>query len=162
MYVTAVGGRTIRLGHLLGAGHSYTEARQMLRGETLEAAGLSVEAVPAYNVRPERLEMHPRENDWVGFVIDLGGTRCYFAGDTDHIPEMSDIRSDVAFIPVGGTYTMDVQEAVGATKDLKPKIAVPYHFGFLVGSRSTGADFVEAIAPIEGRVMEPVNPYEQP
>ncbi|MFY9586168.1 MAG: MBL fold metallo-hydrolase [Actinomycetota bacterium] len=138
------------------------DIRGIKPGETIEAAGLQVSAVHAYNVRPERLEMHPREKDWVGFVVELGGTRCYFAGDTDHIPEMSEIKTDVAFIPVGGTYTMDVQESVGAVKDINPKIAVPYHFGFVVGPRATGAEFVEAIAPIEGRVLEPVHPYEQP
>ncbi len=138
------------------------DIRGIKPGETIEAAGLSISAVPAYNLRPERLEMHPRDNNWVGFLVELAGNRYYFAGDTDHIPEMSDIRTDVAFVPAGGTYTMDVQEAVGAVKDINPKIAVPYHFGFIVGSRSVGADFVEAIAPIEGRVLDPVNPFEQP
>jgi L-ascorbate metabolism protein UlaG (beta-lactamase superfamily) len=138
------------------------DVRAVKPGETIEAAGLSVSAVHAYNARPERLEMHPRDNNWVGYLIELGGTRCYFAGDTDHIPEMGDIRTDLAFVPVGGTYTMDVQEATGAIKEINPKIAVPIHFGFVVGSRSTGADFVQAIAPIEGRVLDPVNPFEQP
>jgi L-ascorbate metabolism protein UlaG (beta-lactamase superfamily) len=138
------------------------DVRPIKPGETLEAAGLQVSAVPAYNERPERLEMHPRENNWVGFILDLGGTRTYLAGDTDHIKEMADIKVDLAFIPAGGTYTMDVQEAVGAVKDIQPKLAVPYHFGFVVGPRSTGEEFVKAIAPIEGRVMTPVNPFEQP
>jgi L-ascorbate metabolism protein UlaG (beta-lactamase superfamily) len=75
---------------------------------------------------------------------------------------MSDINADVAFVPAGGTYTMDLDEAVGAVKDIRPKIAVPYHFGFVVGSRAIGHEFVEAIKPIEGRELPPVNPYEQP
>jgi len=138
------------------------DVRGIKPGESIEAAGLSVNAVPAYNSRPERLEMHPRENDWVGYVIDLQGTRAYLAGDTDNVPEMADIVTDIAFLPVGGTYTMDAHEAVGAVKDIKPKIAVPYHFGFVVGSRSTGDEFVKAIAPVEGKVLTPVNPFEQP
>lgn len=138
------------------------DVRPIRPGETLEAAGLSVSAVPAYNARPERLEMHPRDNNWVGYVIDLGGTRTYIAGDTDHIPEMADIKADLAFVPVGGTYTMDLQEAAGAIKEIAPKLAVPVHFGFVVGSRSTGDEFVQAIKPIEGKVMTPVNPFEQP
>jgi len=161
--------RVCKSGTIIVAPHDVAEqcltrgdVRPIKPGETLEAAGLQVSAVPAYNVRPERLEMHPRDNNWVGFVLDLGGTRTYIAGDTDHIPEMEDIRSDLAFIPIGGTYTMDVQEAVGATKDLRPKLAVPYHFGFIVGPRSSGEEYVQAIAPIEGTVMTPVNPYEQP
>jgi L-ascorbate metabolism protein UlaG (beta-lactamase superfamily) len=138
------------------------DIRAIKPGETLEAAGLQIHAVPAYNVRPERLEMHPRDNNWVGYVLDLGEHRYYLAGDTDHIPEMAEIGTDVAFVPAGGTYTMDVQEAVGAIKEIRPKLAVPYHFGFVVGPRSTGDEFVKAIAPIEGRVLEPVNPFEQP
>ena len=136
------------------------DVRAIKPGQTLEAAGLQIHAVPAYNVAKERLEMHPRENNWVGFVIDLGGTTYYFAGDTDHIPEMKDIGTDVAFVPVGGTYTMDVPEAAGSIKDINPELAVPYHFGFVVGTQSDGEDFVRAIAPVEGRVMKPVNPFE--
>lgn len=138
------------------------DIRGVKPGQTIEAKGLEVSTVPAYNERPERLDMHPRENNWVGFIVDFGGTRTYLAGDTDHIAEMGDIKADLAFVPIGGTYTMDAQEAAGAIKDISPKLAVPYHFGFVVGSRTLGDDFVKAIAPIEGRVMEPVNPFEQP
>jgi L-ascorbate metabolism protein UlaG (beta-lactamase superfamily) len=161
--------RVVKEGTIIVAPHDVArdclvsgDIRAIKPGETIEAAGLQVHAVPAYNVRPERLEMHPRDNNWVGYVLDLGGTMTYLAGDTDHIAEMADIKTDVAFLPIGGTFTMDVQESVGATKDINPKIAVPYHFGFVVGSRSDGEDFVKAIAPIEGRVLDPVNPYEQP
>lgn len=138
------------------------DVRGVKPGQTIEAAGLQISAVPAYNHHPDRKDFHPRENNWVGYVLDLGGTRTYLAGDTDHIPEMADIRADVAFVPIGGTYTMDVSEAAGAIKEIAPRIAVPYHFGFVVGSRSDGDDFVKAIAPIEGRVLKPVNPFEQP
>jgi len=138
------------------------DVRGIKPAESIEAAGLQVHAVPAYNARPERLEMHPRDNDWVGYVLELADAMTYLAGDTDHIPEMADIKTDIAFVPVGGTYTMDAVEAAGAIKEIRPKIAVPYHFGFVVGPRSTGADFVEAIAPIEGRVLTPVHPFEQP
>ncbi|MGH2728680.1 MAG: MBL fold metallo-hydrolase [Actinomycetota bacterium] len=136
------------------------DVRAVKPGQTIEAAGLQVTAVPAYNVAKERLEMHPRDNNWVGYILDLSGTRTYLAGDTDHIPEMADIRTDLAFVPIGGTYTMDVDEAVGAIKEIAPRLAVPYHFGFVVGSSKFGDDFVRAIAPIEGVVMKPVNPFE--
>ena len=72
-----------------------------------------------------------------------------------------DPKADLAFVPIGGTYTMDPQEAAGAVKEIAPKVAVPYHFGFVVGSPSFGDDFVKAIAPIKGEVMKPVNPFEQ-
>lgn len=136
------------------------DVRAIKPGQTIEAAGLQIHAIPAYNVAQERLEMHPRENNWVGYVVELAGTMTYVAGDTDHIPEMADLKTDLAFVPVGGTYTMDVSEAAGAIKEIRPKLAVPYHFGFMVGTRSDGEDFVRAIAPVEGRVMTPVNEFE--
>jgi len=161
--------RVSKTGTVIVAPHDVAEVclatgdvRAIKPGETIEAKGLSVQAVPAYNERPERKTFHPRDNNWVGYVVDLGGTRTYIAGDTDHIGEMSDIACDLAFVPAGGTYTMDLDEAVGAVKDIGPKTAVPYHFGFVVGSRSIGQEFVEAIKPIEGRVLDPVHPFEQP
>lgn len=138
------------------------DVRGVKPGQTIEAAGLQIATVPAYNLAPERQDFHPRDNNWVGYVLDLGGTRTYLAGDTDHTPEMADIKTDLAFVPIGGTYTMDVSEAAGAIKEISPRLAVPYHFGFVVGSKTLGEEFVRAIAPIEGRVMEPVNPFEQP
>jgi len=148
--------------HDIAAQLTSGDVRAIKPGGSLEAAGLEVHAVPAYNARPERLEMHPRDNNWVGYVLELGGSMTYLAGDTDHIPEMADIKTDVAFVPVGGTYTMDAVEAAGAIKDIAPKLAVPYHFGFVVGSRSAGDEFLKAIAPIDGKVLDPVNPFEQP
>jgi len=147
--------------HDIAAQLASGDVRGVKPGETIEAAGLDVQTVAAYNSKPERQDFHPRDNNWVGYVVDLGGTRSYFAGDTDHIAEMSDIRTDVAFVPIGGTYTMDPQEAAGAVKEIAPKVAVPYHFGFVVGSPSFGDEFVKAIAPIKGQILKPVNPFEQ-
>jgi L-ascorbate metabolism protein UlaG (beta-lactamase superfamily) len=138
------------------------DIRGVKPGDSIEAAGLQVSTIPAYNAHPDRLDMHPRDNNWVGYIVDFDDARAYFAGDTDHVKEMSEVRTDVAFVPIGGTYTMDVVEATGAIKEISPKVAVPYHFGFVVGSPSFGEDFVRAIAPIEGRVLKPVNPFEQP
>lgn len=79
--------------------------------------GVVVEALPAYNTNKQ---FHPKENGWVGYVVEAEGRRYYIAGDTDHIPEMKSIRCDVAFLPVGGTYTMTADEAAVAFKDLIP------------------------------------------
>ena len=70
-----------------------------------------IEVVPAYNVNKQ---FHPKRNGWVGFIIEVDGTRIYHAGDTDLIPEMAEIRADIALFPVGGTYTMDAAEAADA------------------------------------------------
>jgi L-ascorbate metabolism protein UlaG (beta-lactamase superfamily) len=83
-----------------------------------------IEAVPAYNLTTS---YHPREAGGLGFVVTWRGQRLYFAGDTDHIPEMADIDCDVALLPIGGTYTMDVEEAAQAAEEIGPKVAVPMH-----------------------------------
>ena len=94
--------------------------------------------MPAYNTREEALDFHPKANRWVGYVLELGGITYYHAGDTDHAPELSDVRSDVALLPIGGHYTMNAVEAGGLARAIAPRLAVPMHFGFVVGSPSDG------------------------
>jgi L-ascorbate metabolism protein UlaG (beta-lactamase superfamily) len=138
------------------------DVRGVKPGETLEAGGFQVEAVAAYNQRSDRKDFHPRDNNWVGYVISIDGERVYFAGDTDHTEEVGAVRTDIAFLPIGGTYTMDIEEAIGASKAIGPRIAVPCHYGFVVGSQKLGDQFVKAIAPIEGKTLKPVHGFEQP
>lgn len=131
-------------------------------GESHEISGVRFETVPAYNVVEERLDMHPKANAWVGYVIELGGRRYYHAGDTDALPELESLRTDVAMVPIGGTYTMDPREAAGLVKAMKPQLAVPMHFGFVVGSPSDAALFEKESAPVPVEVLEPTNPFELP
>jgi L-ascorbate metabolism protein UlaG (beta-lactamase superfamily) len=107
-------------------------------GKTLEAAGVSVEAVPAYN--PAK-QFHPKSSGNLGYIVTVNGVRIYHAGDTDYIPEMRDIKADIALLPVGGTYTMDAAEAAQAAAVIKPKIAVPMHWGTVVGSIADAEQF---------------------
>ena len=130
-------------------------------GESHEVAGVRFTTVPAYNTAEERLEMHPKGNRWVGYVLELGGTDYYHAGDTDHAPELDDVRTDVAFVPIGGTYTMDVDEAAGFVRSFTPKLAVPFHYGFVVGEAGDGARFKDAAAPVPVELLEPTNPFER-
>jgi len=135
-------------------------------GETHEVAGVRFTTVPAYNVVEERLDYHPRGNGWVGFVLQLDGRSHYHAGDTDHVPELEDIRADVAFLPIGGTYTMDAGEAAGLARAMSPGLAVPAHFGFrlddgeLVGVSADAERFRAGAAPVPVEVMEPRIPFE--
>lgn len=129
-------------------------------GDSLEVAGIKVQAVPAYNVAEDRLEAHPRENRWVGYVLDLGGTSYYHAGDTDHVPELDQVRADVTFLPIGGTYTMEAPEAAGLARAISPRIAVPMHYGFVVGTPADAETFRREAAPVEVRTLEPQNPFE--
>ena len=130
-------------------------------GDSLEVAGVKVQAVPAYNIAPDRLDKHPKANNWVGFVLELGGSTYYHAGDTDHLPELESLRTDVAFVPIGGTYTMDAREAGGLVRALSPQLAVPMHFGFVVGSPSDAETFRTEAAPVRVEVLAPENPFEQ-
>jgi len=130
-------------------------------GESHEIAGVRFTTVPAYNVAEERLEMHPKANRWVGYVLELPGGTYYHAGDTDHAPELDEIETDVAFLPIGGTYTMDVPEAAGLARSIGPRIAVPMHFGFVVGSEGDGERFRAAADPVTVQILTPTNPFER-
>lgn len=131
-------------------------------GESYEAAGSRIQTVPAYNVVEERLEMHPKANGWVGYVLELGGSTYYHAGDTDALPELESLATDVAMVPIGGTYTMDAEEAGGLVRAMSPRLAVPMHFGFVVGSPGDADRFRAAAAPVAVETLRPTNPFEQP
>jgi L-ascorbate metabolism protein UlaG (beta-lactamase superfamily) len=100
------------------------EVRGLKPGERTTVGEVEIETVPAYNIDKS---YHPKDAEHLGFIVTLHGERLYFAGDTDRIPEMADIDCDVALLPIGGTYTMDVEEAGQAATDIAPKVAVPMH-----------------------------------
>jgi L-ascorbate metabolism protein UlaG (beta-lactamase superfamily) len=119
--------------------------------KTYEVDGISFSTVPAYNTNKE---FHKKDSNWVGYIIVLSGTQYYFAGDTDIIPEMKDIKADVAFLPVGGTYTMDAKEAAQAANTIKPLVAVPYHFADVVGTVEDADTFVGLLdSSIKGEIL---------
>ncbi len=131
-------------------------------GERYELAGVSFTTVPAYNTREEALEFHPRVNGWVGYVFEFEGVTYYHAGDTDHAPELDEIRADVAMVPIGGHYTMNPEEAGGLVRAMSPRVAVPMHFGFVVGSPSDAERFRSAADPVTVEVLSPADPFERP
>lgn len=97
----------------------------------MTVSGIPIEAVPSYNTNKS---FHPKENGWLGFIVTLEGVRIYHAGDTDRIPEMESFQVDIALLPVSGTYVMTAEEAVEAARVMKPKVAIPMHYGAIVGS----------------------------
>lgn len=97
-----------------------------------------VKTVPAYN---ENKHFHPKENEWVGYIIILNGTKYYIAGDTDITEENRLVRCDVAFLPIGGTYTMTATEAASLANEIKPQVVVPIHYGDIVGSKEDVNEF---------------------
>ncbi len=109
-------------------------------GDKLKISALDLEVVPAYNIGKM---FHPKEQEWVGFILTLDGLRIYYAGDTDLIPEMDDIKADIVLLPVGGSYTMNAEEAAEACNKINPRIAIPMHYGNVVGSNSDAEKFKE-------------------
>jgi L-ascorbate metabolism protein UlaG (beta-lactamase superfamily) len=107
------------------------EKREIRPGEEVNLGWVKVKGVPAYNINKN---FHPKTSNFLGFLIEIEGNRIYIAGDTDFIPEMKEISADIVILPVGGTYTMTAEEAANAVNTIKPKIAIPYHFGDIVGS----------------------------
>lgn len=107
--------------------------------------GVRYKAVPAYNTKPERQNFHPKDKRYVGFIVEIEGVKIYHPGDTDFIPEMRGLEADIALIPVGGTYTMDWKEAVDAVNSMRVKIAVPMHWGDIVGSKQDAIKFKDAV-----------------
>ena len=104
--------------------------------------GISVKAVPAYNLNKK---FHPANSEWNGYVIEIEGKKVYHAGDTDFIPEMKNIACDIALLPVSGTYVMTADEAVQAALVINPKIAIPMHFGSVVGSVNDAEHFAHKL-----------------
>jgi L-ascorbate metabolism protein UlaG (beta-lactamase superfamily) len=100
------------------------EVRGLKPGEKTTIGEVEIETVPAYNIDKS---YHPKEAEHLGFIVTWQGERLYFAGDTDRIPEMAGVDCDVALLPIGGTYTMDAEEAAQAAADIGPKVAVPMH-----------------------------------
>ena len=104
--------------------------------------GIKFETVPAYNINKT---FHPKENDWVGYIIELNGIKYYIAGDTDITEENKKVKCDVAFVPVGGTYTMDFKEAAQLVNQIQPKVAVPIHYGSVVGTKQDAEEFIKLL-----------------
>jgi len=120
-------------------------------GKKIGALGTIIEVVPAYNINKN---FHEKANEWVGYIINIDGKRIYHAGDTDFIPEMKELKDiDVAMLPVGGKYTMDASEAAKAANAIKPKVAVPMHYGSIVGSEEDAKKF-KKLCNVEVEIME--------
>ena len=122
------------------------DLRVIKPGESLVVDEVKVEAVPSYNTDKE---FHPKRNAWLGFIIEIQGVRVFHAGDTDFIPEMNGFNVDIALLPVSGTYVMTADQAVKAALAISPKLAIPMHYGTIVGSDQDAITFKKAL---EGKI----------
>jgi L-ascorbate metabolism protein UlaG (beta-lactamase superfamily) len=111
-------------------------------GDERTLAGVAVRAVRAYNTDKK---FHPKQSGMVGYLFTVGGVTYYHAGDSDHIPEMAGLRPDVALLPVSGTYVMTAAQAAEAARAIRPKVAVPMHYGAIVGSEADAATFAKLL-----------------
>jgi len=118
---------------------------------------IKIKAVPAYNIdkiNPDTHKpFHPKEDNKIGFVISIEETSIYHTGDSDLIPEMNDIKPDILLVPVSGTYVMTAQEAAKAVEKIKPKVAIPMHYGTLVGSVDDAKEFRNMVKSCEVQIL---------
>lgn len=123
-------------------------------GDGINVGGVDIEAVPSYNTNKQ---FHTKDRGWVGYIFTVKGQRLYIAGDTDYIPEMKTFRADIVFLPVSGTYVMTAEEAIQAALDIKPKIAIPMHYGSIVGSEKDARRFADGL---KGKIEVVILPEE--
>jgi len=116
-------------------------------GRELDFGDVKISALPAYNTDKH---FHPKDEGWVGYLVKMNEVLIYHAGDTDIIPEMQKLtghhqseRDFIALLPVGGRFTMSVEEAVEAAKIIKPSLVIPMHYGSIVGTEDDAKEFVE-------------------
>ena len=118
------------------------DVRIIAPGEFMSLGEVKIEAVPSYN---RDKDFHPKQKAWLGFVVEVDGVRIYHAGDTDFIPEMKDLKVDIALLPVSGTYVMTADQAVEAALAIQPKLAIPMHYGAIVGDDKDALAFKESL-----------------
>ena len=129
------------------------DVRRVEPGDTVTIEDVVIKAVPAYNTNKN---FHPKSNGWLGFIVSVDGITLYHAGDTDFIPEMSGFDVDIALLPVSGTYVMTATEAVEAALAISPKLAIPMHYGAIVGDKTDATSFVETLkGKVETMVLKP-------
>ncbi len=113
-------------------------------GSRLEIDGVGIEAVAAYN---KYKPFHPKSKGWTGYLVSMAGETIYIAGDTDLTEESRKVKCDIAMVPIGGTYTMDARKAAELVNHIRPKTAVPTHYGSVVGKREDEDVFRKYVDP---------------
>ena len=111
-------------------------------GQKYELLGINFETVPAYNIEKQ---YHSKESNWVGYILEINDVHYYISGDTDITPEAKAVNCDVAFVPIGGIYTMNAKEAASLINTIEPQIAIPTHYGEIIGSSDDAALFQKLV-----------------
>ena len=113
----------------------YVEPNQELKFDNFE-----VKVIPAYNINKN---FHKKEFGWVGYVFKIESITYTILGDTDEIPEHETLKTNVLFVPIGGTYTMNAEEAAILVNKIKPDLAIPVHYNAIIGSKEDEEIFLE-------------------
>ena len=136
---------------------AFKEKMGIAPGEEKTVNGIRIRAVSAYNIdkinHDTKKPFHPKEDNKIGFLVNINGTVIYHTGDSDLIPEMSNLRPDILLIPVSGTYVMTNKEAAKATEIIKPKIAIPMHYGTIVGTERDATEFKNLVKSCEVQIL---------
>jgi L-ascorbate metabolism protein UlaG (beta-lactamase superfamily) len=136
------------------------DIRIIAPNQELTLGEVKISTIPAYNIDKS---FHPKEEEWVGYIIKMNDVLIYHAGDTDLIPEMQKLtgynqpdKKFIALLPIGGRFTMDVEEAVEAAKLIKPTLAVPMHYGGIIGNKEDAEEFVRLCKEegIDAKILE--------
>jgi L-ascorbate metabolism protein UlaG (beta-lactamase superfamily) len=136
---------------IIGPNDIKREITKLLPGEKTQIDNITIEAFPSYN---QDKPFHPKENNWLGFVININKTRIYHAGDTDLIPEMSNLKNiDIALLPVSGKYVMNAEEAAKAAKIINAEISIPMHYGEIIGNKEDAEKF-KSLCPSKVIILE--------
>ena len=115
---------------------------------------INIKTIPAYN---NEKQFHLRANNWLGYIVTIDNITYYIAGDTDKTIDNERVKCDVAFIPIGGHFTMDVNEAAELVKVINPKIVVPIHYGSIIGNPNDGKRLKEFLSDTNIEVIEKLN-----
>ena len=119
--------------------------------EEINIDGINIKTIPAYNIEKN---FHPRENNWLGYIMNYNNITYYIAGDTDKTKESETVKCDIAFLPIGGYYTMDVNEATELAKIINPKVLIPIHYGSIVGDKEYGQQLKDNLSDTNIEVIE--------
>ena len=119
--------------------------------EMINIDNISIKAIPAYN---NNKPFHPKENNWLGYLISYNNETYYIAGDTDKTIDNEKVKCSIAFIPIGGHFTMDVNEASELIKIINPKVVIPIHYGSIVGDKEDAKRLKEKLNNTNIEVIE--------
>ena len=138
-------------------GIAYKEKIGIVPGDEKTVNSIRIRAINAYNIdkiNPDtKKPFHPKEDNKIGFFVNIKGITIYHTGDSDLIPEMYNLRPDILLVPVSGTYVMTAKEAAKATETIKPKIAIPMHYGTIVGSERDAIEFKNLVKSCEVQIL---------